>query len=245
MAVRRDIPRALDRSQRRGLTQETNRILRSLRTQQRAVLEAFLTSPPNSRSALAALDRALARDPAVRRAFARLWLEGGLKAVNIVDGALGLPVDPPAEVAVRRNLQRGALRRVRMVNTATRRQLRKSIVQGFDAGLSQEQIARGTGRAARALRETGWKPLRDLEGFSQYRADTIARTERALVYARTSIDRYEMYDVDRAVALDGAECGLRKHGVLPYANGRRFSLATAKRWPIAHPRCVRGWAPDV
>ena len=133
-----------------------------------------------------------------------------------------------------------------MIDAATRRAIRRTIVAGFNAGLTQEQVARGTGRAGIALRETGWRPLRDVVVQSyKGRADTIARTERALVYANTSIDRYEMYGVTHAVAIDGPMCGLRKHGVEPYANGKRYTLATARRWPISHPRCVRSWAPDV
>ena len=246
MTVRRDIPRALDRSQRRGLSREENRILRSLGVQQRAVLEAFLNATGNEAAAIAAVTRAIEADPAIRRALAQLWLTGQSRTINIIDGILGIPADaPPDEVVVRR-VRGYAARRVRMVNAATRRAIRETIATGFRAGLTQEQVARGTGRAGIALRQTGWRPLREVVVQTyRGRADTIARTERALVYARTSIDRYEMYDVDHAVALDGAECGLRKHGVLPYANGRRFSLATARRWPIAHPRCVRGWAPDV
>ena len=210
------------------------------------MLIAFLSATGNEAAAIAAVTRAIEADPAIRRALAQLWLTGQSRTINIIDGILGIPADaPPDEVVVRR-VRGYAARRVRMVNAATRRAIRETIATGFRAGLTQEQVARGTGRAGIALRQTGWRPLREVVVQTyRNRADTIARTERALVYARTSIDRYEMYDVDRAVALDGAECGLRKHGVMPYANGRRFSLATARRWPIAHPRCVRGWAPDV
>ena len=238
MAVRRDIPRALSRAQSRGLTEEQRRILGGLRAQQRAVLTAFLAASPNQRDAIAATSRALQRSPAVRRAFARLWLTGGLRAINIIDGLLGLPPDPPPDAVVRRRIIRGSARRVRMVDAATRRAIRRTIARGFEAGLTQEQVARGTGRAGIELRRTGWRPLRDIVTQTyKNRADTIARTERALVYADTSIDRYAMYDVTHAVALDGPMCGLRKHGVEPYANGKRYTLETARRWPISHPRC--------
>lgn len=100
--------------------------------------------------------------------------------------------------------------------------------------------ARGRGHGDAAAQLAGDRAAR------QYRAETIARTETKTAQNRASVSAYRKSDVVAALrCFDGAGCGWTGHKDPNKANGRVVSFEDAERHPLAHPRCVRSFAPVV
>lgn len=80
----------------------------------------------------------------------------------------------------------------------------------------------------------------------QYRAETIARTEVATAVNLSSIAAYRVSDVVEALRVfDGDGCGWRSHDDPDRADGKTVSFDEAEQFPLAHPRCLRNFAPIV
>jgi HK97 family phage portal protein len=142
------------------------------------------------------------------------------------------------------NLQNPAVRTVRQllaqkvtrINETTREKLATVIEEGMRRGYSIPQIANGH---------------QDNDGYYQgvqgvfdeataARAETIARTETAVVYNQAAIVGYKDGGVEHVEVFDGnhdPECAA--------ANGQRWTLEKAAENPIAHPNCIRSFAPVV
>jgi len=78
------------------------------------------------------------------------------------------------------------------------------------------------------------------DGFADYRADRIARSETAIAYNYGNILGYRQAGVEEVVVSDGdgdPECAA--------ADGQVWPLAKALENPIAHPNCERDFSPKV
>jgi hypothetical protein len=80
----------------------------------------------------------------------------------------------------------------------------------------------------------------------QYRAETIARTETKTAQNYSSIEAYRASEVVEAlIVYDGDDCGWTGHDDPELANGKVVTFDEAAQNPLAHPRCVRSFAPKV
>ena len=121
-------------------------------------------------------------------------------------------------------------------------------------GIADETIRRVQGYVERAAAE-GMSPQKlagliekDESGaFGRARALVIARTETGNAYNLSSMAGYRASGrVSRVQIYDGEECSWPEgHGDEPFADGMVVDLDEAEEHPLAHPNCVRGWAPVV
>lgn len=98
----------------------------------------------------------------------------------------------------------------------------------------RDGIARGLG-----ARDLGIL-IRETAGFDELRAETIARTETARTLNAAAVESYREYEVTHVLVDDGDEdepCAA--------AHGQTWTLEEAEADPIAHPNCVRSFAPVV
>lgn len=117
-------------------------------------------------------------------------------------------------------------KRIRGVSDTVKDNARGVLDRGLEAGLSTTEIAR-------QLREYG---VTD----SKSRSEMISRTETATAYSLGSILAYEQAGVEKVEVLDSdddPECA--------EANGQIWTLEEAEANPLAHPHCVRAFAPVV
>lgn len=124
---------------------------------------------------------------------------------------------------------------VTAINEVTRQALRDQVATGLERGYSLGDLVRGNA-------DDGFPGLRSLvAGWSEGRAMTIARTETATAHSLASVAAYrDSGVVDRVEVLDGTddpECA--------EANGQIWTLEEAEENPIAHPNCIRAFAPVV
>ena len=80
----------------------------------------------------------------------------------------------------------------------------------------------------------------------QYRSETIARTETKIAQNKSSIAAYRSSEwVTGLLVFDGDDCGWRSHTDAEKAHGKTVTFDEAEMYPLAHPRCVRSFAPVV
>lgn len=139
-----------------------------------------------------------------------------------------LPVDVSFDLsnpAIKKIINQMA-RKVRNVAETTRDEIRAIIDTGTSEGLSVTEMAK-------RIRERG-------EINSKSRSLMIARTESAVAYNMGATHAYEDAGVKKVEVLDGDsddECAS--------ANGQVWTLQEARDNPIAHPACVRAFAPII
>jgi HK97 family phage portal protein len=207
--------------------QAETRLVRELRAyfadQGRAVVRAY------ERSSKAAGDDLLGPewDDLLRDLALEFFSDQAALVAGDVGATLGLP--DLAQLAADRygETVKALAERVTNINETTREQIARIVKDGLTAGEHPRVIARS---------------LTDLfTDMKRSRAETIARTETANVMNLSAIDAYEASGVVTAVkVLDGdfdEECAR--------VNGQTWSFAQARANPIAHPRCVRAYAPVV
>jgi HK97 family phage portal protein len=207
--------------------QAEKRLLRELRAyfadQARAVVRAYeRTSKAQGDDLLGPEWDDLLRDLALE-----FFSDQAALVAGDVGATLGLP--DLAQLAADRygETVKALAERVTNINETTREQIARIVKDGLTAGEHPRVIARS---------------LTDLfTDMKRSRAETIARTETANVMNLSAIDAYEASGVVTAVkVLDGdfdEECAR--------VNGQTWSFAQARANPIAHPRCVRAYAPVV
>jgi len=96
------------------------------------------------------------------------------------------------------------------------------------------------------------------EAFSAWRAETIARTETAIAYNKGALAYYKDNGIERVRVLDGAGCLPEGHedGAAPpsdaegvqddaEANGQVWTGEEADELEVAHPNCIRSFAPET
>ncbi len=98
------------------------------------------------------------------------------------------------------------------------------------AGASVDDIANAV---ADSVREK-------FDGYADWRADRIARTETGIAYNTGNVLGYREADVTHVQVIDGdqdEECAK--------ANGQIWTLEQALANPLAHPNCERDFAPVI
>ncbi len=136
-----------------------------------------------------------------------------------------------------RNIPKGLIaRRVTGVIDTTKRAINQTIKQGIDDGVHPSVIAK---RMRDQLR--GYAGLEDLTASRAY---TIARTETAMAFNVGSLTSYRNSGLVRFVEVqDGANCGWITHNDPDRAQGKIVTLDEAGQHPLAHPNCLRAFAP--
>lgn len=107
----------------------------------------------------------------------------------------------------------------------TRSQLATLMQQGRNEGWSVSQFANA---------------IRAIGGFSEARANMIARTEIGKADNLGAVERYGRGGVDRVEVLDGDG-----DEVCAAAHGQIWTLDEARANPLEHPNCVRSFVPVI
>ena len=124
----------------------------------------------------------------------------------------------------------------------------------FDALAAGQEAGDGVPELARRIRDAvrgehmypGIAERRGVNAARTYRAETIARTEAKYAQNVSTIRAYVRSDVVEALRVfDGADCGWTGHDDPDLADGTIRSFRDAEQYPLAHPRCVRSFAPVV
>jgi hypothetical protein len=159
------------------------------------------------------------------------WFRRLLTATHVgVQDALGVSFDLTDDLV--RAYLADAAANVAGIEETTRAAVRDALRAGHSAGESMDQIA---------------KRIRALPAFSATRARTIARTEIGQATNLAALVSYRASGLVVGVrVLDGDGCGLSSHDDPRPANGTVLTLEAAASVPrLAHPRCVRAFAPVV
>lgn len=148
------------------------------------------------------------------------------------DAVGGSSTFDPDDPGVRRLLDDSAARITGIVEE-TRRRVAATIAAGVEQGLTIQEIAK-------ALRE-------DQNGaFKPWRAKLIARTESATIINGASVNGYRRSGlVEEVEVLDGKDCDWPEGHGGGTANGTIVSLSEAQKHLLAHPGCVRAFAPII
>ncbi len=151
-------------------------------------------------------------------------------SAELADDLLG--VEQPAEPRpLPRRVRTRIASRVKRVDAVTRKAISQVIKDGRRDGLTTDQIAEN---------------LRDkVRNTYQGRAQTIARTELAIIDQEAAHDRYRSAGVRHVFIQDGPDCGWRRHNDPDKADGSTRTIEDAMDHPIAHPNCVRSSGPVV
>lgn len=124
-------------------------------------------------------------------------------------------------------------------------------LEGEVEGLTQRQLARRLANLSpKAVTATGLPlpitavtysdgSLRTLDDYG----DMLFRTKSAVAYNDGTINRAAQLGFDTFRIRDGAGCGLTGHDDGSDANGMIVDAATARAFPISHPRCRRSFSP--
>lgn len=155
----------------------------------------------------------------------------GEKAIAVPAGIVG--TDSKWEEAnpyVQRQRQQIAAK-VTRINDTTRSALGEVLSVAAERGYSVRQIAQG-------VPKENFPGVQGIFGASDARAETIARTESAFIFNGATTAAYRDAGLSQVYVLDGEtdeECAA--------ANGSTWSMEQAELEPVAHPNCVRSFAP--
>jgi hypothetical protein len=101
------------------------------------------------------------------------------------------------------------------------------------------EVGRGGGPSGSDMRY-----LTEEEAAAKSRAFTVARTETAIAYNSTATAAYrDSGIVDQVEVFDGPECGWTEHDDPDMADGSIRTLDEADEYDVAHPNCLRAFAP--
>lgn len=107
----------------------------------------------------------------------------------------------------------------------TRDMVRDTIREGIEAGDAPAQLG---------------VRLQEAAAFDEYRAETVARTETAVILNRAAIESYREYGITHVTVSDGDD-----DEACAAADGQVWTLEEAEANPIEHPNCVRDFAPII
>lgn len=167
----------------------------------------------------------------LRTVLSAAHLVGARNAHDIAQDAVGgsatFDVKDPD---VRRLFNEGA-DRITGILENTRNLVRAYVQYGVSEGLAIQEIAN-------LIRD-------DSSGaFKPWRAKLIARTESATIINGASVNGYRRSGlVEEVEVLDGTDCDWPEGHGKGTANGTIVSLSEAQKHLIAHPGCVRAFAP--
>lgn len=123
--------------------------------------------------------------------------------------------------------------RITRIDAETRARVQTYVGQAVAEGYSPQRLARLIAKDGSGA-------------FAPWRAKVIARTETAVVYNQGSLAGYRASGrVEKVQIFDGDDCGWTSHDDPDGADGSIRTLDDAEEHPIAHPNCVRSWAPVV
>jgi hypothetical protein len=106
--------------------------------------------------------------------------------------------------------------------------------------LVRNAVEAGTGSATELGDKIADLVREKFDGYADWRADRIARTETGIGYNIGNVLGYREAGVEKVRVIDGdqdEECAK--------ANGQVWTLAEALANPLAHPNCERDFAPEV
>lgn len=172
---------------------------------------------------------------------AEALVEAYLKAADVigeiaidVGSVIGASIDWTLTNPLIAELRDQLAQEITKINETTREDVGKVIDEGVRRGYSIPQIANGF-------------PAENYKGISGVfdaadaaRSETIARTETAKLFNNASLAAYEAAGVTHVEVFDG-----NYDPVCAAANGQKWTLAEAAAKPIAHPNCVRSFAPII
>ena len=179
---------------------------------------------------------AAAEDAALRQVMARVYLDAGREALQVVADGLGRVVPGKAVDRVVADLAAYGGERIADINARTLQAITMELAEGARRGYTISQLIDGV--PAEGFRGVLGVGLDNGVGvWGDARAETIARTETALSYNRAALDGYKEFRVSRVLAYDGdgdPDCAAR--------NGREFDIDDA--FSIAdHPNGTLDWSP--
>lgn len=144
---------------------------------------------------------------------------------------MGDAVLDPGNPIIKKFIGRYAMERAKQLNGTTKDAVADIIRRAF-AGAPEGAT---TKELANAVRE---KVKETYEGYEQWRADRIARTETAIGYNNGNILGFAEAGVEKVKVLDGTQ-----DDACASANGQTWTLAESLADPIAHPNCERAFSP--
>lgn len=141
-------------------------------------------------------------------------------------GAIIAPNDP----LLSRFMASYVLERATQINETTKEaaaDLIRGVIESGEAGDSLANLIRD-------------KMREQFDGYEQWRANRIARTETAIGYNQANVLGFAQADVREVDVVDGT-------GDEPCAraNGKTWTLREALTDPIAHPNCTRSFLPVI
>lgn len=122
--------------------------------------------------------------------------------------------------------------KVTRINDTTRGQIAEEVELGLSRGYSIPQIANG-------FPAEGYRGIMGVfDEATALRAETIARSETAMAYNGAAGAAYKDAGIEKVLVIDGTG-----DDACANANGSTWTLEEADNDPIAHPNCVRTFAP--
>jgi HK97 family phage portal protein len=156
----------------------------------------------------------------------------GAHAVQHVGAALGIEVNWTLQSQYIGAARDRLAALVTRINDTTREQLATTIEEGMRRGYSITQLANGVPD------ESYGGVAGVFDQATEARAETIARSETAMIYNAAANAGYREAGVQMVSVLDGdgdEDCA--------DANGSTWTIDDAEANPIAHPNCVRSFVP--
>jgi HK97 family phage portal protein len=131
------------------------------------------------------------------------------------------------------------------IDQQTRDAIFQALIDGREAGEGIPQlIDRIQGYVEGAHMYPGIAEEQGADAAAMYRAQVIARTETRVAQNLSSLLAYQKSELVAGVLVfDGDGCGWRSHTDPDLADGSRRTLDEAYAQPLAHPQCVRAFAP--
>ena len=201
----------------------------------------------NDDAAIRALMRALGISEAMRTLFEQHYGHVIEETWALVQEAYGVEGGVNLPDLIARDLIRHGGQRIVDIDEQTREAIAAALADGREAGEGAEALAR---RIAQYVDGSHLYPgIAEREGpeaAARYRAEVIARTETKIAQNLSAISSYEALDVvESLLVFDGDACGWTHHNDPDVANGKIVTFEEARDFPLAHPNCVRAFAPVV
>lgn len=155
----------------------------------------------------------------------------GEKAISVPAGIVGTDSKWEEDNPYVQRQRQQIASKVTRINGTTRAALGEVLTVAAERGYSVRQIAQG-------VPKENFPGVQGIFGASDARAETIARTESAFIFNGATTAAYREAGLSEVYVLDGEtdeECAA--------ANGSTWSMEQAEVEPVAHPNCVRSFAP--
>lgn len=137
----------------------------------------------------------------------------------------------------------------RYINASTKALINSIVHDETLAKLTQGETAIQAGRdiTARLVQETGLSRIAyangSLHGLDEY-GEMVSRTQSALAYNYGGMQQAIEEQTPMLECFDGDECGWTDHDDPDPADGKIVTVDEAAEYPIAHPNCLRAFAPS-